>query len=107
MTILCDFPFSVAELDMTESDLACIHTHLLHILKTLMLQLEKIHIKYDLFSSKVFQAQKRVQKTTSISPFNEQLVIALKLPFIPDGVLNYLPLYLKQMLENNEKKSHK
>lgn len=69
-----------------------------------MLQLEKIHTKYDLFSSKVFQAQKGVQKTTSISPFNEQLVIALKLPFIPDNVLNYLPLYLKQMLENNEPK---
>lgn len=77
------------------------HTHLLHILKTLMLQLEKIHIKYDLFSSKVFK-HKRF-KTTSISPFNEQLVIALKLPFIPDSVLNYLPLYLKQMLEYNEK----
>ena len=59
------------------------------------------------FQVKFFKHKKGFKKTTSISPFNEQLVIALKLPFIPDGVLNYLPLYLKQMLENNEKKSHK
>ena len=44
------------------------------------------------FQVKFFKHKKRIQKTTSISPFNEQLVIALKLPFILDSVLNYLPL---------------